>query len=558
MPHRGLTLTIRVRCRNIRLFAAHCLVFVALLMTAELIGSPALADDSMDGTKPERSTYDDGDASTSEGANRSMTSSTTQSSGLSVPPEVDIAPATAVRLPIHLSRSVDELPLGTCLRVSGLPAGVTLSGGQANPGNGWIVPLWALEDLKIRLSPDGVSGDVDLVVALVDNHNAVIDQQTTRLRISPAAHPTPALADRDAASSVTAAPPLTDQKQVVAEPRSSPTTNSEGSTNEESHKFELTNADFHTEGRGGVNLVKQTGLPENHRHTTGIAVADRYSTDFAMVDELTRALKAPATANNRDMQIYPTPGSGGLKPVRDVLTLPSTDFAIVSVPVMNKLRSTKAYGDIGERLALIGPLLTEELHVLATQHVDDVHDLGGKTVSLGPKGSLAATLGHDILAALDVKANEVALDLDDALDGMRDDKIAAIFLISGKPVRRLAERVPRNGLHFLTVPYLRAFERDFVRTSLTHDDYPGFVAAGADVETIGVRSALWAYRWPEQSERFRLVKLFLDRLTKHLPDLRSGAFHPKWKQADLNGSVSGWSRFYVTSGSPAESGKPSP
>src|SRR6516162_6638299 len=214
MPHRVLTPIIRVRCRNIRLFAAHCLVFVALLMTAELIGSPALADDSMDGTKPERSTYDDGAASTSESAKRSMTLS--QSPGLSVPPEVDIAPATAVRLSIHLSRSVDELPLGACLRVSGLPAGVTLSGGQANPGNGWIVPLWALEDLKIRLSPDGVSGDVDLVVALVDNHNAVIDQQTTRLRISPAAHPTPALADRDAASSVTAAPPFTDQKQVVA------------------------------------------------------------------------------------------------------------------------------------------------------------------------------------------------------------------------------------------------------------------------------------------------------------------------------------------------------
>jgi len=239
MPHRVLTPIIRVRCRNIRLFAAHCLVFVALLMTAELVGSPGLADDSMDGTKPERSIYDDGAASTGEGAKRSMTSSTTQSSGLSVPPEVDIATATAVRLPIHLSRSVDELPLGTCLRVSGLPAGVTLSGGQANPGNGWIVPLWALEDLKIRLSPDGVSGDVDLVVALVDNHNAVIDQQTTRLRISPAAHPAPALADRDSASSVTAAPPLTDQKQAAAEPPSSPATNSEESTNGESHKFEL-------------------------------------------------------------------------------------------------------------------------------------------------------------------------------------------------------------------------------------------------------------------------------------------------------------------------------
>jgi hypothetical protein len=128
-------------------------------------------------------------------------------------------------------------------------------------------------------------------------------------------------------------------------------------------------------------------------------------------------------------------------------------------------------------------------------------------------------------------------------------------LISGKPVRRLAERSATSGFHLLAVPYLPAFEKDLVRTSLGHDDYQGLVA-GTDIQTIGVRSALWAYRWPEQSERHRLVKLFLDRLTKHLPDLRSSAFHPKWKDADLTGDVPGWSRLEFSRGDAAQSSQP--
>jgi uncharacterized protein len=548
----------------------------------------------------------------------------TQSSVLNLPSAIDVDAATATRLPLQLSRSVDDLPLGTCLRVEGLPTGASLSAGQANPGKGWIVPLWAMAELKIRLPPNGVTGDFDLVVALVDNHEEVIDAQTTRLHVKPtpadqdaklsaSGEPTPmnqpagtagtppstdqaagaafdptlkeqratalnkpALtgpapsASRDPASAdqtlsaahessptqpSPATPSPAEQKQAVAEPPSSGAPDTTTRTVIKpfpDRPFELTSSEFRADRRT-VSLDKQTGLPDNHRHITGIAVADRASTEFVMVNDLTNDLAAHAS--NSELQVYPTPGTGDLKSVRDVLTLPSTDLAIVSVPVMNKLRSSKAYGNIDARLALVGPLLTEELHLLALSQIQDLHGLAGQTISLGPKGGLAAILGHDILTALDVKANEVNLDLDAALEGMRLGKVTATLVISGKPVRALAERTATSGFHFLGVPYLPAFEKDLVRASLTHEDYPHLVP-GADLETIGVPSALWAYRWPEQSERYRLVKLFLDRLTSHLPDLRFGASHPKWKDADLNASVPGWSHFDFAKGRNTESGKP--
>ena len=551
------TINIMDRCSVVRLAGS---ALIAIGVAAGTIGCIAFAAEPVSDMRSVRLAYDDVAAPANENSNAST--STALSSSFTLPPVIDIDAAVASRLPLRLSRSADELPLGTCLQVLGLPAGASLLGGQANPGKGWIVPLWALEDLKIRLPPEAASGEADLIVALIDNHDEVIDVQTTRLRIKPLIQPAPASSDQDAAPSATAEPSVADQKKAAAEMPSSSATSTTTKTSTISSKqvpdrpFELTSSDFRAARHNSVSLVKQPGLRENHRHTTGIAVADRYSTDFVMVNDLTNGLAAYSVATNPDLQVYPTPGTGDLKAIRDVLTLPSTDFAIVSIPVMNKLRSSNLYGDIGERLAVIGPLLTEELHVLALAHIHDVKDLAGKTVSLGQKGSLAATLGHDILTALDVKATEVNLDFDAALDAMRAGKVSAILLISGKPVRHIAERTAAtSGFHFLAVPYLPSFERDLVRTSLTHDDYPSLVA-GADVPTIGVRSALWVYRWPEQSERHRLVELFLYRLTSHLSDLQSGAFHPKWKEVDLNNSVLGWSRFESPSSNAAKSGQP--
>jgi hypothetical protein len=90
----------------------------------------------------------------------------------------------ATRFDVSVGGSPEDLRPGTVVRVSGLPRGATLSGGQANADRGWVVPLWALDDLKIRVSPD-VSGDFDLVVALVDNNGATLAERSVALRINP-------------------------------------------------------------------------------------------------------------------------------------------------------------------------------------------------------------------------------------------------------------------------------------------------------------------------------------------------------------------------------------
>jgi len=292
-------------------------------------------------------------------------------------------------------------------------------------------------------------------------------------------------------------------------------------------------------------LIKQVGLPNNHRHTTGIAVDGLYGTDFAMVCEMAAALAPGQETARREpaLQVIATVGQGGFQTIRDVFTLPSTDMAIVAVVLANRLRLAKDFGGIGKGLVSIAPLFTEELHVLAPVSIGDIRDLAGKTVNLGVKGSTTAILGHEVFANLGVQVTEINIELDEALEGLRSGHIAATLLISGKPVRFLAAHSPSTGFHFLAVPYEPALHRDFLPAALKHDDYPNLIEASTAVETVGVDSALMAYNWPSESERFRLLKLFIQRLSAHLPELRSDTHHPKWKEVDLTGNLPGWSRL---------------
>jgi hypothetical protein len=537
-------------------------------LAAMLVATATFAEESVqtNNAAPEHQTRDDA-ASGSVERNAPAKSPAVELPALIVfivPPKIEIEAAKSGYFPIQLPSGVEGLPPGTCVRILGLPNGATLSAGQLNPGRGWIVPLWATDGLKIRASEE-ISGDHDLQIALIDNSGEILNERATTLRIEAAATPT----DQDSKPNIAADPPAADQKGPPAESSASPTTVANAATGNAlsskdsgtdrkelaSPRLTLTSADFAANGGRGVKLTKQIGLPGNHRRTTGIAVADPSSTDFIMMKELTRALAADSDGSLRKLQIYPTVGRGSLQSVKDVLTLPSTDLAVASIPVINKLQASQTYGDIGQQLVLVGTLMTEELHVLAPKHITDIHDLAGKTVSLGPMGSLSATLGHDILAALGVKVREVNVDFDKAIGQMRSGKMAAIFMISGKPDRRIAEHAPLTELHFLSVPYLPVFEGDFSRSALAHDDYPQMIE-GSEVGTIGVPCALWAYHWPEQNERFRLVEMVVEGLAKHLHELQSGANHPKWKETDLSGSASGWSRFDLSKAAASQNSKP--
>ncbi|MGZ8388566.1 MAG: hypothetical protein ACXWVE_10100, partial [Rhodoplanes sp.] len=133
----------------------------------------------------------------------------------------------------------EDPPLGLHVRIEGLPGGVTLSGGYTNAvrpwtvplANGeraWMVPLRALDDIKIEIS-SGLSGNLDLLFGLVDVGDVVLSERTVEVRVTPAVVATPSRLEPGATQSMDAAvtpppPPLSGEalNAVVAPSASSP------------------------------------------------------------------------------------------------------------------------------------------------------------------------------------------------------------------------------------------------------------------------------------------------------------------------------------------------
>src|SRR5207248_151251 len=69
------------------------------------------------------------------------------------------------------------------------------------------------------------------------------------------------------------------------------------------------------------------------------------------------------------------------------------------------------------------------------------------------------------------------------------------------------------------------------------------VPSSRGIDTVGVRSVLISYNWPEGSDRYRLLDFFVRNLFSRFSELKAGPHHPKWREVDLAATLPNWSRF---------------
>jgi len=301
----------------------------------------------------------------------------------------------------------------------------------------------------------------------------------------------------------------------------------------------------------GVTLQKETapekdsGISDN-KYTVGFVTGAPNSTEFAIAEELATAVASGQETGPHGevaLRVLPMVGNGGSRNITDVLTLAGADMAIAPVVLVDRLRDAKTFGDIRDKLVYIAPLYIEEFHLLARPEIKSLADLAGKNVNLGEQGSAGAVLGREVLNSFGVKVNEVNVGLDAALDGMLKGQIFATLMVSGKPVSFLARANQTYGIHFLSIPYSPALQQDYLPSTLQHEDYPNIIGPGESIDTIAIKSALFAYNWPPRSERFRLMDFFVQTFFSRLPEFRGDTHHAKWREVNLAERLPGWQRF---------------
>jgi uncharacterized protein len=290
--------------------------------------------------------------------------------------------------------------------------------------------------------------------------------------------------------------------------------------------------------------TKQAGSARNPT-AIGIVVGGPEGGALPFVNEIARVLASgQETGPNGEiaLRILPIVGRGGVHDVRDVLSLPGVDMGITQEHMLARLQETKELGDLKSRLVYVTKLFNEELHVIAREGIRQVSDLAGQPVNLGDYGGSVEGIARDFFKALGIKVSEVHLSQNEALEEMRQGKIAATAFLASKPAAFVERLTSDSGFRLVHIP----FPTDatlYLPSTLRHEDYPNLIPAGENVETAAVGTVLIAYNWPEKSSRYHLLDNFVNAFFSRFSEFQSTSRYAKWQEVNLAAALPGWKRY---------------
>jgi len=242
-----------------------------------------------------------------------------------------------------------------------------------------------------------------------------------------------------------------------------------------------------------------------------------------------------------NLHVLPVVTRGPTENVNSLLYLRGIDAAIINSDVLDEYKSQVP--DIQRRLAYVLNLFPSELHIFVRPEIQSLNDLIGKKVNFNTQGTAAAYSGPLIFSRLGLDVEQTFIPHQVALEQMRKGEMAAVVFITSKPVEAFVRGRWDPGFKFLPVPYDSKLEDYYLPATLEATDYPGLIKQGESVATISVPTALVAFNWTPNSNRYERVARFVDHLFSRIDRLQAPGFDPKWKSINLAATVPGLARF---------------
>jgi uncharacterized protein len=252
------------------------------------------------------------------------------------------------------------------------------------------------------------------------------------------------------------------------------------------------------------------------------------------------------------VRVLPVLGVGGLQNLSDVLFLKGIDMGVVDEDnlILLKKRDPQLYANIEQSVQYITKLYNSEFHVLARNDIKTFDDLRGKKVSFNLKDSQTEVTSEIIFDMLKIDVQRLNYDNDIALKKLRDGEISAMIILSGAPQAAMVKVRKEDGLHFLALDERSLPNHDlhpifakYLPIELTHEEYPAVIPEGSSVSTVGNRSLLITYAWPENSVRYNKIAKFVREFFGKIDQFHDGSRHPKWEEISLAAEMPGWARF---------------
>jgi TRAP transporter TAXI family solute receptor len=245
-----------------------------------------------------------------------------------------------------------------------------------------------------------------------------------------------------------------------------------------------------------------------------------------------------------NMRVLPIVGKGAVQNVRDVLFLRGVDMGLVNTVTLSYYRENPELGRyVSRQMVYITRLFEDELHILVRPDIKTFKDLVGKRINFSDAGSGAQLAAQRMFAAFGMQVVEANMGQADAIEKMKRGELDATLCTCLKPLKPYQSVAADLGFKLLEVPYDGPLETDYVPANFTHEDYPNLIPKGEKVSTVAVPTALVAFNWPAEHERYKRIAKFVDAMFSKFPELHKPPRHPRWKNVNLAATLQGWNRF---------------
>ena len=166
---------------------------------------------------------------------------------------------------------------------------------------------------------------------------------------------------------------------------------------------------------------------------TLVIAAGRPGTSYmAMAGDLAAALAASG-----GVRLLPIQRTAGWRTCRTCCFCAASIWRSCPPTSWPHARTTNALGGaLSHRLVYVTALYSESVHVIAGRGIAAIGDLRGRKVAVPAGDGTVQFTASDIFKRLGIAVESVPMEPADALEEVRDGKIAAVVLVGGKPLAR--------------------------------------------------------------------------------------------------------------------------
>ncbi len=242
-----------------------------------------------------------------------------------------------------------------------------------------------------------------------------------------------------------------------------------------------------------------------------------------------------------DITLKVSPSNGSVENIYAVFKRPNTQLGIVQADVLafvSRVQTDPVLRKIARKIKMVFPLYNEEIHLIGRNSLQNFADLEGKRVAVGKEGSgtyLTARLLFEISGVQ--PAEMVTFGTNDALAGLKEGTIDAMFYVAGYPVKLLAADISVEDNLVLLPIENEAITGFYPRTTIPAGTYDW---QQEDVPTVAVKAVLISYNFRNVNceNVGRVGKLIYENM-----DWLKRNGHPKWKAVDLDYPLKGWQQY---------------